>query len=151
MARASAPRPGRAAFMAGVATVLAMSRVLMGIFLCRDGSCHMAGSAQPFRAGADGCTDLVGENGPAVQAGARSGPWPSCHEPPSSRSQLIRQRALIRVGGDTNMRFLIAFLVVLSCGAARADDAVTVSTLLHQGFDVIAVTQTSAGAGIFMR
>jgi hypothetical protein len=49
------------------------------------------------------------------------------------------------------MRFLIAFLVVLSCGAARADDAVTVSTLLNQGFDVIAVTQTSAGAGIFMR
>jgi hypothetical protein len=49
------------------------------------------------------------------------------------------------------VRFFAALLVVLSCGAAQADDAVTVSTLLHQGFDVVAVTQTSAGAGIFMR
>lgn len=49
------------------------------------------------------------------------------------------------------MRSFAALLVVLSCGAARADDAITVSALLHQGFDVIAVTQTSSGAGIFMR
>jgi hypothetical protein len=49
------------------------------------------------------------------------------------------------------MRFFAALLVALSCGAAQADDAVTVSALLHQGFDVVGVTQTSAGAGIFMR
>jgi hypothetical protein len=49
------------------------------------------------------------------------------------------------------VRFLAALLVVLSCSAARADDAVTVSALLHQGFEVVGVTQTSAGAGLFMR
>jgi hypothetical protein len=49
------------------------------------------------------------------------------------------------------VRFFAALLVVLSCGAARADDTITISTLLHQGFDVIGVTQTSAGAGLFMR
>ena len=49
------------------------------------------------------------------------------------------------------MRFFAALLVVLACGTARADDAITVSALLHQGFDVVAVTQTSAGAGLFMR
>ena len=49
------------------------------------------------------------------------------------------------------MKFFAALLVVLAGGAARADDPITVSALLHQGFDVVAVTQTSAGAGIFMR
>jgi hypothetical protein len=49
------------------------------------------------------------------------------------------------------VRSFAALVVVLACGAARADDAVTVSALLHQGFDVVGVTQTSAGAGIFMR
>jgi hypothetical protein len=49
------------------------------------------------------------------------------------------------------VRFFAALLVVLCCGAARADDAVTASSLLRQGFDVVGVTQTSAGAGLFMR
>ncbi len=49
------------------------------------------------------------------------------------------------------MRFFVALVAVLCCGAARADDAVTISALLRQGFDVVGVTQTSAGAGIFMR
>jgi predicted porin len=49
------------------------------------------------------------------------------------------------------VRFFAALLVALACGAARAEDAITVSGLLHQGFDVVGVNQTSAGAGIFMR
>ena len=40
---------------------------------------------------------------------------------------------------------------LLMCGPALADDPVTVSSLLKQGFDVVGVMQSSAGAGIFMR
>ncbi len=41
--------------------------------------------------------------------------------------------------------------ILLGSSAARADDQVSVASLLKQGFDIIAVTQTSAGAGIYMR
>ena len=40
---------------------------------------------------------------------------------------------------------------LLMCGPALADDPVTVSSLLKQGFDVVGVMNTSAGAGVFMR
>lgn len=40
---------------------------------------------------------------------------------------------------------------LLMCGPALADDPVTVSSLLKQGFDVVGVMQSSAGAGIIMR
>jgi hypothetical protein len=42
-------------------------------------------------------------------------------------------------------------LGILACGLARADDQISVASLLKQGFDVVGVTQTSAGAGVFMR
>lgn len=40
---------------------------------------------------------------------------------------------------------------MLTCGLARADEPITVASLLKQGFDVVGVVQTSAGAGVFMR
>ena len=49
------------------------------------------------------------------------------------------------------MRFFVALVVVLASTCARADDAITLSALLHQGYDTVGVIQTSAGAGIFLR
>ena len=47
-----------------------------------------------------------------------------------------------------------AFVIALGlfmCGPALADDPMTVASLLKQGFDVVGVTQTSIGAGIYLR
>ena len=50
------------------------------------------------------------------------------------------------------MRFFVALFVVLAATCARADDAITVSALLHQGYDVVGVVQTSSGAGgVYLR
>ena len=49
------------------------------------------------------------------------------------------------------LKVVVAALGMLTCGAARADDPITVASLLKQGFDVVGVVQTSAGAGVFMR
>ncbi len=49
------------------------------------------------------------------------------------------------------LKAFVVALGVLTCGAARADDPITVASLLKQGFDVVGVIQTSAGAGVFMR
>jgi hypothetical protein len=46
---------------------------------------------------------------------------------------------------------IVLALGMLTCGLAHADDPVTVASLLKQGFDVVGVIQTSAGAGVFMR
>lgn len=49
------------------------------------------------------------------------------------------------------LKVVVVALGMLTCGAARADDPITVASLLKQGFDVVGVIQTSAGAGVFMR
>ena len=42
-------------------------------------------------------------------------------------------------------------LGMLTCSFAHAEDQVSVASLMKQGFDVVGVTQTSVGAGLFMR
>jgi hypothetical protein len=49
------------------------------------------------------------------------------------------------------LKAFVVVLGVLTCGVAHAEDAVTVSSLMKQGFDVVGVTQTSTGAGVFLR
>lgn len=46
---------------------------------------------------------------------------------------------------------VVVALGMLTCGLARADDQVSIASLLNRGFDVVGVIQTSAGAGVFMR
>jgi hypothetical protein len=49
------------------------------------------------------------------------------------------------------LKAFVVTLGLLTCGPALADDPVTVTSLLKQGFDVVGVIQSSAGAGVFMR
>jgi len=49
------------------------------------------------------------------------------------------------------LKAFVVALGLLMCGPALADDPVTVSSLLKQGFDVVGVMNSSAGAGVFMR
>jgi len=49
------------------------------------------------------------------------------------------------------LKAFVVALGLLMCGPALADDPVTVSSLLKQGFDVVGVMNSSAVAGVFMR
>jgi hypothetical protein len=52
----------------------------------------------------------------------------------------MKVRAIVIVAG-----------LLAGCGWARADDPVSVTSLLKQGFDVVAVIPSPAGPGLFMR
>ncbi len=49
------------------------------------------------------------------------------------------------------LKAIVAALGLLTCGPALADDPMTVASLLKQGYDVVGVTPSSIGAGIYLR
>ena len=49
------------------------------------------------------------------------------------------------------LKVVAVAIAMLACGVAHADDPITVASLLKQGFDVVGVVQTPAGAGVYMR